>query len=142
MICVRIQRILADDVRQKCDNIIFAAQRAKEREKINEAAALEAEAKRVTLNKFIDQFLEDIKAGRRQTEKGTKYAASTVKSIKQALTKFAQFQKDKRRKYDFDDGTGYTEEDYLKARRERDKARRAGKKSQKKDPKVREERTR
>ena len=46
------------------------------------------------------------------------------------------------RKYDFDDGTGYTEEDYLKARRERDKARRAGKKHQKKDPKVREERTR
>lgn len=96
-------RLSADDVRQKCDNIIFAAQRAKEQEKINEAAALEAEAKRITLNKFIDQFLEDIKAGRRQTEKGTKYAASTVKSIKQALTKFAQFQKEKRRKYDFDD---------------------------------------
>jgi hypothetical protein len=50
--------------------------------------------------------------------------------------------KPEKRRYDFDDGTGYTGEDYLKARRKRDKARRAGKKPQNKDPKVLEERIR
>lgn len=47
-----------------------------------------------------------------------------------------------KRKYDFDDGTGYGPEDYLKARKEAARRRKTEKKQKKKDPKVREERTR
>ena len=50
--------------------------------------------------------------------------------------------KPKDRKYDFDDGTGYGPEDYLRAKKQREKENRAGKKPKKKAPKVREERTR
>ena len=46
------------------------------------------------------------------------------------------------RKYDFDDGTGYGPEDYLKARKEAARRRKAEKKQKKKNPKVPEERTR
>ncbi len=50
--------------------------------------------------------------------------------------------KPKDRKYDFDDGTGYGPEDYLKARKEAARRRKTEKKQKKKDPKAREERTR
>ena len=96
-------RLSANDVRQMCDDIIFAKQREKDRLLEEEKAAKEAEAKRVTLNKFIDMFLNDIQSCKRLTEKGTKYAASTIKSIKQAMTKFKQFQSAKRKHYDFMD---------------------------------------
>lgn len=59
--------------------------------------------KKVTLNDFIGQFQKDIAIGARQTEKGTNYSETTVRSIKQALNQFKYFQRDTKRNYDFDD---------------------------------------
>ena len=66
-------------------DVIFAAQRQREKEEEEAKAAAEAEAKRITLNKFIKQYIADVESGARQTDKGTRYAASTVKAIKQSM---------------------------------------------------------
>ena len=57
----------------------------------------------VTLNQYIDRFITGISSGARQTEKGTNYAASTVKSVRAAMTQFGNFQIEKGRKVDFQD---------------------------------------
>ena len=58
---------------------------------------------KITLNKYIERFEEEIESGARQTDRGTNYSFATVKAIKQALNQFKYFQKEKKRKYDFDD---------------------------------------
>ena len=57
----------------------------------------------VTLNQYIDRFITSISSGARQTEKGTNYAASTVKSVRAAMTQFGNFQIEKGRNNDFQD---------------------------------------
>lgn len=61
------------------------------------------EKERVTLNKYIAQYIADVETGARQTDKGTNYAPSTVKSIKAALKQFEEFQRDTVHQYDFND---------------------------------------
>lgn len=85
------------------DDIVFKEQREAEKKKKEEKRRQEAIANKVTLNKFIDQFVADIENGSRQTEKGTNYAFSTIKAIKQALNQFKYFQRDTKTQYDFDD---------------------------------------
>ncbi len=85
------------------DDIVFQEERAAAKKKKEEKKRREEEAKRVTLNKFIDQFVTDIENGSRQTDKGTNYAFSTIKSIKQALNQFKYFQRDTKTEYDFND---------------------------------------
>ena len=57
----------------------------------------------VTLNQYVDRFITGISSGARQTEKGTNYAASTVKSVRAAMTQFGNFQIEKGRNIDFQD---------------------------------------
>lgn len=57
----------------------------------------------ITLNQYIERFISGISSGARQTEKGTNYAASTVKSVRAAMTQFGNFQVETRRKVDFQD---------------------------------------
>ena len=57
----------------------------------------------ITLNQYIDKFISSISSGTRQTEKGTTYAASTVKSIRAAMNQFIKYQIDKGCKIDFKD---------------------------------------
>lgn len=85
------------------DDVIFAKQKEQQRLEAEAKAAAAEEAKRVTLNKFIKQYIADVESGARQTDKGTRYAASTVKAIKQSLVQFEEFQKAKHKRYDFDD---------------------------------------
>lgn len=57
----------------------------------------------ITLNQYIDRYISGIASGARQTEKGTNYAASTIKSIRAAMTQFGNFQIDTGSKIDFKD---------------------------------------
>lgn len=57
----------------------------------------------ITLNQYIDRFISGITSGARQTEKGTDYATSTVKSVRAAMTQFGKFQVETGRKIDFQD---------------------------------------
>ena len=77
-------------------------------------------AKRVTLNDYIDQFIEDIESGNRLTEKGEKYKHSSVKNYYQLKTQLGLFQKEKHRVLDFKDVTTDLYDDLLKFFREKD----------------------
>ena len=95
--------VTADQVRKMSEDVIFAEQRKKDEEILKAQAAQEAEAKRVTLNKYIKKYIAEVEAGERQTDKGTKYSPNTIRSIKQALNQFEEFQKSKKKRYDFND---------------------------------------
>ena len=85
------------------NNIVYAEARAAQQKRKEEKAKAEAEAKRVTLNKFIEQFIDQISSGARQTDQGKNYSKSTITAIKQAMTQFKLFQEENHRKLDFKD---------------------------------------
>lgn len=57
----------------------------------------------ITLNDFIDKFIDDIKSGNRTTSNGTRYSKGTIKNYEGFKNIFNEFQEDKNRKYNFDD---------------------------------------
>lgn len=85
------------------DEVMYHEAREAQKKKKEEKARKEEAAKRMTLNKFIKMYIEQISTGARQTEQGRNYAYSTVKAIKQAMKQFEMFQKSRRRTYDFKD---------------------------------------
>ena len=91
------------DVKEIVNFYVYRELREKEAAEAEEAARLEAEANRVTLRKFIEQFRKDIKAGKRLTDKGTVYAQGTINAINQACERLKKFEKKMKREYDFDD---------------------------------------
>lgn len=95
--------ITAEQMSGIIDNIAFEEEREVERKKAEEEARKIAEANRMTLNKFIAMYIEQISNGARQTERGMNFAFSTVKSIKSALNQFAYYQEHLGREIDFND---------------------------------------
>ena len=95
--------ITKEEMREIIDAVVYAEAREAQKKKEEERVKKEAEAKRTTLNKFIDLYIEQVSNGARQTEQGRNYARSTVTAIKQALKQFKMFQEDTHRTYDFKD---------------------------------------
>ena len=58
---------------------------------------------KMTLAKYIDMYIEQVKSGARQTELGRNYAPSTIKSIVTAMNQWKAFQQSVHKVYDFDD---------------------------------------
>lgn len=92
-------KLTTEQARKIIDDVVLKEQREEELKRQQQEAA----AHRMTLNKFIAQYEEDVSSGARQTDKGTNYSPATVKSIKQALNQFKYFQKETKKTYDFDD---------------------------------------
>ena len=92
-----------DEVKAIIDGIVYAEARAAQKKREEEKAKKEAEENKMTLNKYIATYNEQIKSGARQTESGRNFAPSTVKTVRLALDQFTQFQKAIGRTYDFDD---------------------------------------
>ena len=92
-------KLTTDQARKIIDDVVLKEEREAELKRQQEEAA----ARRMTLNKFIAQFEEEISNGARQTDKGTNYSPATIKSIKQALNQFKYFQRDTKKTYDFND---------------------------------------
>lgn len=95
--------ITKEEMREIIDAVVFAEAREAQQRKKEEKAKKEAEAKRMTLNKFIDLYKDQVEHGGRQTDKGRNYAPATVRSIKQAMKQFELFQTEMKRTYDFKD---------------------------------------
>lgn len=95
--------ITKEEMREIIDSIVYAEARAAQKKQKEEKAQKEAEAKRMTLNKYIAMYCDQITTGARQTEKGSNFAPSTVKTVKLALDQFTKFQKETKRTYDFND---------------------------------------
>lgn len=85
------------------NEIVYADVLKEQEEALAKAKAAEEEARRVTLNKYMDQFLHDIKAGVRLTEKGTVFTDGSIRTIRTSAKQFKKFQLAKKREYDFDD---------------------------------------
>jgi len=93
----------AKKVKKIVDDIYYAEQRAEEARKKEEKRKAAEEARRVTLNKYIERYIREIETGARQTDRGLRYSPNTVKAVKTALMKFAEFQEVAHRRYDFKD---------------------------------------
>ncbi len=85
------------------NEIVYADVLKEQEEALAKAKAAEEEAKRVTLNKYMDQFIKDIAAGTRLTEKGTVFTDGSIRTIRTSAKQFKKFQQSKKREYDFDD---------------------------------------
>ena len=92
-----------EEVRTIIDSIVFAEARAAQQKRKEAKAKAEEEAKRITLNKYIEMFKEQVASGARQTDQGKNYSKSTVTAIKQALKQFDLYQDSIHRKLDFKD---------------------------------------
>lgn len=95
--------ITKEEMRQIIDSIVYAEAKEAEKRRQEEKARAEAESKRMTLNKFITKYKDEVEKGGRQTEQGKNYSPSSVKAIKGALNQFDYFQKEAKRNYDFKD---------------------------------------
>jgi len=62
-------------------------------------------AETMTLNKFIDKFINDIKTGEKKTPKGTNYKQGTIETYNSFNKSFQLFQTDSRKQIDFKDIT-------------------------------------
>lgn len=95
--------LTSEQAREIIDSVAFAEARDAKERKLVEMKRQEAESKKMTLNKFIKLYIQQISDGSRQTDQGRNYAASTIKSIKQALKQFDLYQKEAHRYLDFKD---------------------------------------
>ena len=95
--------ISKEEMREIVDKIAYAEARQAEQKRKEEKEKQEAEKNRMTLNKYIAMYCDQITTGARQTEKGSNFAPSTVKTVKLALDQFTKFQKETKHEYDFDD---------------------------------------
>ena len=84
-------------------DVVYKEVREAQKRSKEAKAKEEAEKNRMTLNKYIAMYCDQITTGARQTEKGSNFAPSTVKTVKLALDQFTKFQKETRHQYDFDD---------------------------------------
>lgn len=83
--------------------VVYKEAREAQKRSKEEKERQEAEKNRMTLNKYIAMYCDQITTGARQTEKGSNFAPSTVKTVKLALDQFTKFQKETKHQYDFDD---------------------------------------
>lgn len=58
---------------------------------------------KVTLNKFLDQFIEEIESGKRINKGGKRYSIGTIKNYKGFRVQFKEYQTQKHKVLDFED---------------------------------------
>ena len=92
-----------EEFKQIVNDVIFREAREAQKRNKEEKAKEEAEKNRMTLNKYIAMYCDQITTGARQTERGRNFAPSTVKTVKLALDQFTKFQEETKRTYDFND---------------------------------------
>lgn len=92
-----------DEVKKICNEIIYREERDEQLRQEEARRLAEAEAKRMTLSKYIKLYIEEIFSGARQTDKGSNFAYGTAKSLRESMTVWATFQKETKKTYDFDD---------------------------------------
>ena len=95
--------LTSDQAREIINSVTYAEAIEAKKRAAEEKARKEAESKKMTLNKYIKTYIDQVSTGARQTEQGRNYAYATVKAIKQAMKQFELFQQETGRWYDFKD---------------------------------------
>ena len=92
-----------DTVHDAISRIVYRKVIVEIEEEKEKKRAEEEEANRMTFSKFMDRFYEEAVSGSRVTVQGRRYADYSLTNIRQSIIKFHEFEKKKRRTYDFDD---------------------------------------
>lgn len=95
--------VTKEQVREIINNVVYAEEIEEDNKKKEAEAAAEAEARRVTFAKFREMYLKQIKNGGRSTYTGKNFAPGTIVAISVSLNRLADFEKQKRHVYDFDE---------------------------------------
>lgn len=95
--------ITQEEFVQIIDSVIYREIREREKKEAEIKAQEEEIARRITLNQYIDKFLEQVQNGGRQTDKGTNYAPATVKAIKASMQQFKNFQAEAEQEINWED---------------------------------------
>jgi integrase len=97
--------IILDSAKAKqiIDDVFYKDEREAQEQREQEERELKERANKMTLSKYIDLYIEQVKSGARQTDRGRNYAASTIRSIVTAMNQWKAFQKSVGRTYDFED---------------------------------------
>lgn len=95
--------ITKEEMRKIVEDVIFR-QRREEEARIAEAERKKQEAEnKMTLDKYIDEFIKQACNGTRLTNRGTAYSLGTIKAIKTTTKQFKAFETEAKKHYDFDD---------------------------------------
>ncbi len=95
--------ITVEQLKKVVDDVCFEEQRRKEEEEIAAMKKAEEEKNRMTFKKYRKVYLEQIKTGGRSTYTGKNFARGTIVAISVAFNRLEDFEKKKRRVYDFED---------------------------------------
>lgn len=97
------EKLTTDSARQYIDGVVYAEQKELAEQEKEARKGRKKNPEKMTLLKFVDKYISEIKSGKRQTIKGTTYKPLTIKAINQALNQFKLFEETTKRKDDFDD---------------------------------------
>ena len=95
--------ITIDQLKKIVDDVCYQEQRQKEAEELEAMKKAEAEKNKMTFKKYRDLYLKQIKSGGRSTYTGKNFAQGTIVAISVAFNRIDDFEKKKRKHYDFDD---------------------------------------
>ncbi len=95
--------ITPEQVKKVVQDVCYVQERKKEEEEIAAIKKAEEEKNRMTFKKYRKVYLEQIKNGGRSTYTGKNFARGTIVAISVAFNRLDDFEKKKRRVYDFDD---------------------------------------
>lgn len=96
-------KLTSEQARKIIEDICYKEERKDQAEREEAERLLSEKENKMTLAKYIDMYIEQVKSGARQTEQGRNYAPSTIKSIVTAMNQWKAFQQSIHKVYDFDD---------------------------------------
>ena len=97
------EALAIEQSRKLIEDIIYKEMREEaERQKADEKRKAE-EARRMTLNKYIHTYRDEVISGKRMNAHGKAFSISSIKTIKTCIVQFDAFQDFVGKKYNFDD---------------------------------------
>ena len=95
--------ISLDDFKKIINSIIYKEEREAEQKRQDEEREALRKANQMTLEKYMDIFLQGIESGEIRQAKNKPYTYNSIRNIRSFCNKFKEFQTASKRKYDFAD---------------------------------------
>lgn len=95
-------KLTSEQARKIIEDICYKEERKDQAEREEAERLLSEKENKMTLAKYIDMYIEQVKSGARQTEQGRNYAPSTIKSIVIAMNQWKAFPQSVHKVYDYD----------------------------------------
>lgn len=83
------------DVRKIIEEIVFEEEKRIQEEKMEQERLEKERANRLTLNQYMDRYVEDIKSGARSTYKGSNFSPNSAKTISSVANRIREYQEEK-----------------------------------------------